>query len=83
MPPWLVLAALVGVINAAACFLLLGRRLSHLAWYVVLGALAAGLGQVVGDALDAPNPLQIGELNVLAASVAAWVIVLVARVAGL
>jgi hypothetical protein len=77
------LAALVGVINAAACFLLLGRRLSHLAWYVVLGALAAGLGQVVGDALDAPNPLQIGELNVLAASVAAWVIVLVARVAGL
>jgi hypothetical protein len=83
VPPWLVLAGLVGVINAAACFMLVGRRVSHLAWYVVLGALAAGVGQVFGAAVQAPEPLRIGELNVLAASVAAWVIVLVARLAGL
>jgi hypothetical protein len=82
-PPWLLLAGLVGVINAAACFMLVGRRLSHLGWYIVLGALAAGLGQVFGSALEAPDPVKIGDLNVLAASVAAWVIVLGARLAGL
>jgi hypothetical protein len=83
LPPWLLLAALVGVINAAACFMLVGRRISHLGWYAVLGALAAGLGQVFGAAIQAPEPVKIGDLNVLAASVAAWLVVLVARVAGL
>lgn len=83
VPPWLVLAGLVGVINAAACFMLVGRRVRHLGWYVVLGALAAGLGQVFGDAMQAPVPLKIGDLNVLAASVGAWLVVLVARLAGL
>ena len=83
VPPWLALAGLVGVINAAACFMLVGRRISRLGWYVGLGALAAGLGQVFGAALQAPEPLKIGDLNVLAASVAAWAIVLVARLAGL
>ena len=83
IPPWLVLAGLIGVVNAAACFMLIGRRLSHLAWYAVLGALAAGLGQVFGTALNAPDPVKIGDLNVLAASLAAWVVVLVARLAGL
>ena len=83
VPPWLGLAGVVGVINAAACFMLVGRRLSRLGWYVGLGALAAGLGQVFGAALRAPEPLKIGELNVLAASVAAWLVVLVARLAGL
>jgi hypothetical protein len=57
VPPWLVLAGLVGVINAAACFVLVGRHVSHLGWYVVLGALAAGLGQVFGAALQAPEPV--------------------------
>ena len=83
VPPWLVLAGLLGVINAAACFMLIGHRLSHLGWYVVLGALAAGLGQIFGVALQAPEPLKIGELNLLAASLGAWVVVLVARLAGL
>ena len=83
VPPWLLLAGVVGVINAAACFMLVGRRLSRLGWYVGLGALAAGLGQVFGAALQTPEPVKIGELNVLAASVAAWAIVLIARLAGL
>ena len=83
IPPWLVLAIVVGVINAAACFMLVGRRVSRLGWYVGLGALAGGLGQVFGAALQAPEPVKIGELNVLAASVAAWAVVLVARLAGL
>ncbi len=83
VPPWLVLAALLGVVNACACFLLVGRRVAHLAWYAILGGLAAGVGQVFGAAVQAPAPIQIGELNVLVASGAAWGVVLLARSAGL
>jgi len=82
LPPWLVLAGLLGVINGAACFMLIGRRVSRLAWYAVLGLFAACLGQVVGTAIQAPEPLKIGDLNVLAASVGAWSVVLTARVTG-
>jgi len=83
LPPWLVLAALLGVINAAACFMLIGRRLSRLGWYAVLGMFAACLGQVVGSAIQAPQPLMIGDLNVLAASAGAWTVVVAARLTGL
>jgi hypothetical protein len=82
LPPWLVLAGLVGVINAAACFMLIGRHVSRLAWYAVVGAFAGGLGQVVGTALHAPQPLDIGDLNVLAASCGAWLVIVVARLVG-
>jgi hypothetical protein len=83
VPPWLAMAALVGVINAAACFLLLGRRAAHLAWYAAIGALAAGVGQVFGAAVAAPEPVRIGELNLAAASVAVWAVLVPARLAGL
>ncbi len=83
LPPWLVLAGVLGVINAAACFMLIGRHVSRLAWYAVLGMLAASLGQVVGTALNAPEPLKIGDVNVMAASLAACSVVLVARLRGL
>jgi hypothetical protein len=83
VPPWLVMAALIGVINAAACFLLFGRRIAHLAWYAAIGALAAGVGQVFGAAIQAPEPVRIGELNVIAASSAVWVVLVPARLAGL
>jgi hypothetical protein len=77
-----VLAGLIGVINAAACFMLVGRQLSRLAWYALLGLFAASLGQVVGMGMPLPNPLPIGDVNVLAASLAACGVVLAARVWG-
>jgi hypothetical protein len=80
LPPWLVLAGLLGVINAAACFMLIGNHLSRLGWYIMLGVFAAALGQVVGDALEMPAALAIGDVNVVAASVGAWSVLLVARV---
>jgi hypothetical protein len=83
LPPWLILAGLLGVINAAACFMLVGRHLSRLAWYVVIGVCAAGLGQVVGGAIQAPEPLKIGDVNVLSTSVGAWLVIVGARVGGL
>jgi hypothetical protein len=83
LPPWLVLAGVLGVINAAACFMLIGRHVSRLAWYAVLGMFAASLGQVVSMAIQAPEPLKIGDVNVLAASVGACSVVLTARLRGL
>jgi hypothetical protein len=80
LPPWLVLAGLLGVINATACFMLVGRDISRLAWYALLGLFAASLGQVVGMAMSLPNPLAIGDVNVLAASFGACSLVLAARV---
>ena len=80
LPPWLVLAGLLGAINAAACFMLIGSHLSRLGWYVMLGVCAAALGQVVGHTLNAPSALSIGDVNVAAASAGAWGVLLVARV---
>jgi hypothetical protein len=82
LPPWLLMAALLGLINAAACFMLFGRHWSRLAWYAVLGILAASLGQVVSTAVPMPHPLLIGDLNVAAASCAGCGVLLVARLTG-
>jgi uncharacterized membrane protein len=82
VPPWLVLASLLGVIAGAACFMLFGRRLSRVTWYALLGLFAASLGQVVGAALSAPDPLTIGDVNVLAATVGACAVVGLARLCG-
>ncbi len=83
LPPWLVLSGLLGVINAAAGFMLIGRHVSRLAWYVVLGVFAAGLGQVVGGAVQAPEPLKIGDVNLLTTSMGAWMVIVAARCGGL
>ena len=83
LPPWLVLAGLIGVINGAACFMLVGRNASRLAWYAVLGMLAASLGQVVAVGVRVPQPLEIGDVNVLAASLGACGVLAAARVWGL
>ncbi len=83
LPPWLVLAGLIGVINAAACFTLVGTHWSRLVWYAVLGIFAAALAQVVGQAVQAPAPITMGDLNLLVASLGACGVVLAARVGGL
>jgi len=41
LPPWLVLASLLGIINAAACYMLVGRHVSRVTWYALLGLFAA------------------------------------------
>jgi hypothetical protein len=60
--------------------MLVGRDISRLAWYALLGMLAASLGQAVSAAVQVPQPLQIGDVNVMAASLAACSVVLAARV---
>jgi len=83
LPPWLVLAGLIGIINGAACFMLVGRDASRLAWYAVVGMFAASLGQVVAAGVRVPQPLEIGDVNVLVASVGACGVLVAARVWGL
>ena len=82
LPPWLVLAGLVGVITGAACFMLVGRHVSRVTWYALIGLFAAGLGQVVGTAVAAPDPVAIGDLNLGAASTGACLAIGVARICG-
>jgi hypothetical protein len=83
LPPWLFLAALLGTINGAACFMLIGRDPARLAWYAVLGLLGACLAQVVAMAVRVPQPLEIGDVNVAAASVGACGVLVAARLRGL
>jgi hypothetical protein len=82
LPPWLVLAGLLGVINGAACFMLVGRDAWRLAWYAVIGLLAAAIAQVVSTVIHAPQPLQIGDVNVVAVSIGACAVVAAARLRG-
>ena len=82
-PPWLLIALLVGVANAAACFLLVGRGFIRLGWYVLVGALSGGVGQVLGQAYHWPSPVQVGDVNVAAVSLATWCVLLLSRIAGL
>jgi len=82
LPPWLVLASLIGVIDGAACFMLVGRHFARITWYALIGVFAASLGQVVGMAVSAPNPVPIGDLNLLAVSVGACGAVGLARAFG-
>jgi hypothetical protein len=82
VPAWLVIASLLGVINAAACFMLFGRKVAYLGWYAVVGALVGSLGQVFGEALNTPAPIQIGEVNLLVASLLVWGVLGTARVLG-
>jgi hypothetical protein len=83
LPPWLVLAGLLGAISAAACFMLAGREVWRVPWYALVGLFAASLAQVVAMAVPLPAPLLIGDVNVLAASLGACGVVLAARAWGL
>ncbi len=76
MTPWLVLVAFISAINLAAFTALRGR------WDRLLPALAAAavLGSVAGNAVGGRTGLElfrIGDFNVVAASVAAQVAMLV------
>ncbi len=82
LPPWLVLASLLGVIHGAACFMLFGRHFTRITWYALIGLFAASLGQVVGSGVSAPNPVPIGDLNLLVVSVGACGAVALARAFG-
>lgn len=79
-PPWVAAGLLVGVMCGAAFYLLAGRKLLSLPLYLVLGALAAVLGQLASLALElAPWPVAYGQLHVAAVAASALAALSVAR----
>lgn len=79
-PPWVVASLLLGVICGALFFVLAGRKVLSLPLYLVLGGVAAILGQMASLALELqPWPVVVGQLHVLAATGGALLLLFVAR----
>jgi hypothetical protein len=79
-PPWLILAALVGLICAASFFLVVGRGFRSLPTYLVLGLAVAPLCHLAGAGLPPLSaPLMIGEVDFVVVAAGTWTFLLIAR----
>jgi hypothetical protein len=79
-PPWLVVAALAGLISAAGFFLAVGGGFRSLPTYLVLGLAAAPLCHLAGAGLPPlPAPLMIGEVDLVVVAAGTWTFLLIAR----
>ncbi len=78
IPPWVVLAALVGFLHGALFHLLFGQHVGQLFWQVVLGLAAGLLGGLVGIMIP-PAVLAIGDTNLIASTAGAWAALGIAR----
>jgi hypothetical protein len=79
VPPWAAMAAVIGAMHGAAFHLLFGNRLLRLPTAVGLGLVASVMGGLVGTMIP-PALLAIGETNLIATAVGAWMALGVARV---
>ena len=83
LPPWLLITPLIGVIHGSLFFLIVGRRPSSLPVYLALGIAAASLAQAVQLVPPGPPPFSLGEVHLVATSVATWTVMVACRVIGL
>ena len=79
IPIWLVITPLVGVINGALFYLVVGRRPRSLALYVVLATLAASLVQASGLIAPGDPPASLGDVHLISASLAVWATLAITR----
>lgn len=79
VPPWVVLATLLGGLHGALFHLLFGQRLGQLPRQIVLGLGAGLLGGLVGIMIP-PAVLAIGDTNLIATTAFAWIVLGIARV---
>jgi hypothetical protein len=79
VPPWVVLAALIGLLHGALFHLLLGQRLGQLPRQIALGLGAGLLGGLVGIMIP-PAVLALGDTNLIATTAFAWVMLGIARI---
>jgi hypothetical protein len=79
----MVIAPLIGLINASLFFVIIGRRSIGLPIYVVVAVVAATLVQSSGIARAGDPPLSLGEVNLLATTIGAWVSLVLVRWIGL
>ena len=71
LPPWVVLAALLGIMHGALFQLLFGQRMRQLATALLFGLAGSILGGLVGTMIP-PAIFMIGETNLIATTLAAW-----------
>jgi hypothetical protein len=83
IPPWLLIAPLIGVIHGSLLFMIVGRRPTSLPVYLALGIAAASLMQALQLVPPGPPPFSIGEVHLVATSLATWTVILASRAAGL
>ncbi|MFN8634651.1 MAG: hypothetical protein U0893_12405 [Chloroflexota bacterium] len=83
LPPWLLITPLIGVIHGSLFFLIVGRRPSSLPVYLALGIAAASLAQAVQLVPPGPPPFSLGEVHLVAISVATWAVMVASRILGL
>ena len=77
-PPWLVLAAFLGIMHGALFHLVVGNHARQLPTALLLGSVASTVGGLVGTIIP-PAVLAIGETNLIATGLAAWLALVVAR----
>jgi len=77
-PPWFVLAAFLGVMHGALFHLVLGTHVRQLPTSLVLGMAASVVGGFVGTMIP-PAVLEIGETNLISTGIAAWLVLVIAR----
>ena len=78
--PWVVLSVLIGLIGAAAFFVVAGRGLRSLPTYLILGVLAGPLCHLALAGLPHPVArLTIGEVDLLLVTAGTWGFLLIAR----
>lgn len=78
LPPWAVLAALLGVLHGALFHLFFGPHVSRLPIQVLLGLAASTAGGLLGTMIP-PAILAIGETNLIATTICAWLALAIAR----
>jgi hypothetical protein len=83
LPPWLLITPLIGIIHGSLFFLIVGRRPSSLPVYLTIGVAAASLAQSLQLVPPGPPPFSLGEVHLVATSVATWAVMVVVRLAGL
>jgi hypothetical protein len=71
MPPFVLLALLLGATYGALFHFWRGKNLPELAIYLLTGVIGFGLGQVIGRLLGL-NLLLIGPLHIIEATVVSW-----------
>lgn len=83
LPPWLLIVPLIGAINGALFFLIVGRRPSSLPVYLALAVAAASLAQALQLVEPGAPPLSVGDVHLVATSMAAWAALVLTRALGL
>jgi hypothetical protein len=83
LPPWLLITPLIGIIHGSLFFLIVGRRPGSLPVYLALGIAAASLAQAAQLVPPGPPPFSLGEVHLVATSVATWAVMLACRIIGL